>query len=382
MEWFIKANLNLAIFYFLYKLVLQFSGKHQLARVYLLLVPLVSLALPLMLEATSLSQAVPTVTLETFTVSGMALEERGFQLLSLAFLMQLYLTGVIISLLLTIFTLIQLWLNQSSIQTAYSFFKRIHIPASSTANTQMMLWHEEAHVKQWHSLDTIWYALVRAIFWINPFVYFLFRHLKEEHEYSADAYAISKLGDTTSYCELLLDETFGVSNISQLAHPFHSQISLLNRIKMITQTQPKSVAWWKRMVTLPLLGVLFALCLVHTKGVAQVSGDVLNMSEKMPSYVGGQEAMMQFLQDNIKYPKDAKEEEVEGRVILQFIVTKEGKVVEVTSIKKEIDNRLQQEGIRVIQSMPDWIPGEQDGKKVNVKFTLPIVFKLDPKRKK
>jgi TonB family protein len=382
MEWFIKANLNMAVFFILYKLLIQFSGKHLLGRVYLLLTPLVSVLLPLLIVRTSLSGMMPQVYLEPFTISANTLPSPDLTFLSMQFFSQLYFTGVCVSLLLTLVTLLKLLRSRQSISTAYSFFNRISLPDTSPANKQMMLWHEEAHVKQWHSLDTVAYAFVRAFFWMNPVVYLLFRYLKEEHEYSADAYAISKLGDSVSYCELLLDETFGVSNLSQLAHPFHAHISLFNRIKMITQTQPQSVAWWKRIVALPLLGLVFSICFVNTKSMAQVSGDVLTMADKMPEFVGGQQAMMQYLKDNLQYPTDAEAEGVEGRVMLQFVVTAEGKIAEVKSIKKDIDNRLQEEGVRVIQSMPDWIPGEQDGKKVNVKFTMPIVFKLDPKKKK
>lgn len=98
--------------------------------------------------------------------------------------------------------------------------------------------------------------------------------------------------------------------------------------------------------------------------------------EQMPVYPGGQEAMMKFLQENIIYPNDARKEKVTGKVILQFIVTDEGKITEIENMKAGVDKRLVDEAIRVVGLMPDWQPGSQDGKNVFVKFTLPIVFKL------
>jgi TonB family protein len=98
--------------------------------------------------------------------------------------------------------------------------------------------------------------------------------------------------------------------------------------------------------------------------------------ENMPEYPGGVQAMMQFLSDNIKYPKDAQEKAIEGRVICQFIVEKDGSIVEVTIASSSGNASLDKEAIRVIQSMPKWKPGKQRGKPVRVKYTVPVNFRL------
>ena len=103
--------------------------------------------------------------------------------------------------------------------------------------------------------------------------------------------------------------------------------------------------------------------------------EVFTVVEDMPQYPGGEKAMMNFIANNIKYPRKALEEGVEGRVIVKFVVDKEGNVVDAKVIKG-IGHGCDEEALRVINSMPKWKPGKQRGKPVEVYYTLPIVFKL------
>ena len=95
----------------------------------------------------------------------------------------------------------------------------------------------------------------------------------------------------------------------------------------------------------------------------------------MPQFPGGPEALMQFLSQNVKYPKEAYEKNVQGRVIASFVVEKDGSITEAV-IRKSIDPLLDAEALRVIGSMPKWEPGMQNGEAVRVKYTVPITFKL------
>lgn len=97
--------------------------------------------------------------------------------------------------------------------------------------------------------------------------------------------------------------------------------------------------------------------------------------EEMPQFPGGNEAMIKFIAENLKYPKTAMDKGEQGRVILSFVIDKRGKVGDVKLIRS-VSPELDAEAIRVIQAMPDWIPGKQKGKAVNVRYTIPIVFKL------
>ena len=97
--------------------------------------------------------------------------------------------------------------------------------------------------------------------------------------------------------------------------------------------------------------------------------------EQMPRFPGGQSALMSFLSRNVKYPKVCQENGIQGRVIIQFVVNKDGNISDV-SVYKGVNPYLDAEAIRVIKSMPKWTPGKQKGKYVNVKYTLPISFRL------
>jgi len=98
--------------------------------------------------------------------------------------------------------------------------------------------------------------------------------------------------------------------------------------------------------------------------------------ENQPEFPGGNEAMRKFLADNILYPKEAQEKGIQGRVICNFIVRKDGSITDV-SVVRGVDPLLDAEAVRLLQSMPSWKPGTQRGQAVNVRFTLPVEFRLE-----
>jgi protein TonB len=103
--------------------------------------------------------------------------------------------------------------------------------------------------------------------------------------------------------------------------------------------------------------------------------EVFTVVEQMPEFPGGNDALMKFIRDNLKYPEIAKENGVQGKVICGFVVSKEGEVYDVR-VLRGIGSGCDQEAVRVIKMMPQWTPGKQNGRPVNVKFNLPISFKL------
>lgn len=98
--------------------------------------------------------------------------------------------------------------------------------------------------------------------------------------------------------------------------------------------------------------------------------------EKMPEFPGGQQALFKYLSENVKYPVIAQENGIQGRVICQFVVNKDGAIVDVEVVRSGGDPSLDKEAIRVIKSMPKWKPGTQRGKAVRVKYTVPVNFRL------
>lgn len=102
---------------------------------------------------------------------------------------------------------------------------------------------------------------------------------------------------------------------------------------------------------------------------------IFQVVEKMPSFPGGDAALFKFLGENVKYPVIAQENGVQGRVICQFVVNRDGSIVDI-EVVRSVDRSLDAEAVRVIQSMPKWTPGKQRGKTVRVKYTLPVNFRL------
>ena len=102
---------------------------------------------------------------------------------------------------------------------------------------------------------------------------------------------------------------------------------------------------------------------------------VFDVVEQMPSFPGGDAELMKFLSSHIKYPVVAEENGIQGRVIATFVVERDGSISDV-KVVKSVDPSLDKEAIRVLKSMPKWIPGKQNGSAVRVKYTVPVTFRL------
>ncbi len=107
----------------------------------------------------------------------------------------------------------------------------------------------------------------------------------------------------------------------------------------------------------------------------EVASKVFDVVEEMPSFPGGQGALMSYLASNIKYPVVAQENGVQGRVIVSFVVERDGSISDV-KVARSVDPSLDREAQRVVKSMPRWKPGKQNGSAVRVKYTVPVVFRL------
>ena len=104
-------------------------------------------------------------------------------------------------------------------------------------------------------------------------------------------------------------------------------------------------------------------------------GEVFEIVEQNPMFPGGNEELMKWLSKNLKYPASAQENGIQGRVLVQFVVNKDGSIVE-PKVLRSVDPALDKEALRVVSTMPKWQPGKQRGKTVRVRFTLPVTFRL------
>ena len=104
-------------------------------------------------------------------------------------------------------------------------------------------------------------------------------------------------------------------------------------------------------------------------------GEIFQVVEEQPMFPGGMEELMKFLQTNIRYPKEAQERGLQGRVIVQFVINTDGSICD-EHVVRSVDPQLDAEALRVVRSMPNWEPGKQRGETVRVRFTLPVTFRL------
>ena len=112
-----------------------------------------------------------------------------------------------------------------------------------------------------------------------------------------------------------------------------------------------------------------------TDAAPQDTARVFMVVEQMPEFPGGMAACMEFLKNNIKYPKEAREKKEQGRVILQFVVMEDGSLSDI-KIVRGVSPSIDAEAIRIMNQMPKWKPGKQRGKAVRVSYQIPVVFKL------
>ena len=108
---------------------------------------------------------------------------------------------------------------------------------------------------------------------------------------------------------------------------------------------------------------------------ASDEGEIFQVVEQMPEFPGGMDALMKYFNKNIKYPSQAAENNIQGRVMISFVVNKDGSIVDPQVIKS-VDASLDKEAMRVVKAMPKWNPGKQRGKPVRVKYTVPVMFRL------
>ena len=145
---------------------------------------------------------------------------------------------------------------------------------------------------------------------------------------------------------------------------------------MNTKIEKANGLWWRLLTTLSVLVLLFV---ANTNATAQnkkaANDKVYDKVEVMPEFPGGEQAMMEFVAKNVIYPKEAIDKEIDGRVLVSFIVEKDGSINEV-KVMKGIGGGCDEEAVRVISAIPKWKPGKQDGKPVRVSYMMPITFRL------
>lgn len=272
--------------------------------------------------------------------------------------------------------------NVSDSLTAFSFFHYIFIPHALRKGDEYerILQHEQAHARQWHTLDILFIEFFQIVFWFNPMVYLYKKSIKETHEYLADAVVVKHGYDKAEYQLLIFQNAVG-AQIS-VANCFN-QSQIKNRIVMLTKKRSDALASIKGLMALPLAMFLFFTFATSSVINAQTDkgkvGDngAYNIAAVMPVFVGGEEAIKSYIFNNVVYPKAAKEKGITGKVYIKFVVDENGKVVDA-SVLKSANSMLNAEALRLISGMPAWIPGkDENNNAVKVNLVIPINFALN-----
>jgi TonB family C-terminal domain len=132
----------------------------------------------------------------------------------------------------------------------------------------------------------------------------------------------------------------------------------------------------KKLIIMSLMAMFgFTTVSAQKTVVAEKNQQVFDIVEQMPEYPGGLPALLDYLNQNVKYPEDAEKQKIEGRVLAVFVVETDGSISNVEVVKPVFPS-LDAEAVRVLAAMPKWTPGKQSGKLVRVKYTVPINFQL------
>lgn len=303
-------------------------------------------------------------------------------------------------------------------------------------NRREIVLHEMAHIRRCHSMDVAVCNMMIVFQWYNPAAWLLKRELQTVHEYEADEAVLSAGVDATHYQMLLIRKAVGERLFSMANNLNHN--SLKKRITMMKIKRTNPVQKAKIAFVLPLAAMTVAafasqkvenlsekveqeseaFSSVSDNPVVRAVGETARVAavkvqeykaleeassmpmakdtaevktgkkmpctdnpEMFPQFPGGHVALFEYLSKNIKFPKSKENEDVKVRVVTTFTVEKDGSITDAKIVRSQ-GEAFDNEALRVINGMPKWIPGMQNGKAVSVKYTLPITFSTTDSDKK
>ena len=422
----IQIMLIQAFFLTAYQFFLNKETFFKWNRFYLLGTILISLAVPLIKIPVfrSSNQIVQLNEVILYNINTSRLSEViKDQLASTSIVLYLYSIGLVFFSILFLVKLFKIWKLKNTAKVlqydknniyvlsnsnqAFSFLNFIFIGENST-DFQTIFQHEVVHKERAHSLHLVVLELLKIIFWFNPILILYQNKLAEVHEFEVDATVVQK--DKVKYYESIINQIFQVSNWS-FTNNFFNQSLIKKRIVMLQKSKSKKRALIKYFLVVPMVVVsvlFFSNCIEkeeelpvvyktnssteeelseenkaeelayeHFENVDEVPrfsacGEVPN-EEVLDCF---NEQMNLHIKKYFSYPEAAVEQNIQGRVGIQFTIDKEGNVKDIVAKGFENGTLLELEAVRIIKALPKFIPAKKAGKTVNVKYGLPITFKL------
>lgn len=420
-EWIylLKVNVGLALFYAFYKLFCQRDTFFQWRRMALLsllgisfLYPLLNIQhwvkeQPAMYELASYYATFLTTDEITVTPLSSTTETPGL----ITLLLYIYQMGIAI---LTLRFLIQLasichirWQGKAIILNGqriislpfktnpFSFFGWIfiYLPQLNEESLTEILMHEQTHARQWHSIDVIICEIINIICWFNPFIWLLKTEIRLNLEYLADNKVIESTANSKQYQYHLLglahtNRQIGLYNNFNVSY-LKRRIMMMNKKRTGTAERIKYTLFVPLSIALLLVSNIEIVARTVEKAIKELPAPpittipqdkpkeetIYQICDESPEFPGGVRECMKFIGQNINYPAEAQAKKIEGRVMTQMIIEKDGSISNV-KIVRSVHPLLDQEALRVVESMPKWTPGKVKGQAVRVRYTLPIKFSL------
>ncbi|MDE6769479.1 MAG: M56 family metallopeptidase [Muribaculaceae bacterium] len=428
------STLILAFGYLAYRLVMAGERQHTFNRCFILLIYAAAMVLPLIMLSVLMRPAHHAGGLSAIEIgqlTGGLLEggetpvTRWLTAETLAkVIFWLYIAGVILVALYSVFSVLMLWsvvrrgeriecdgftliLIDSHDISPFSLRHTVVMNRTDYEEAgDMILLHECAHLRFDHWLDVLIAQMVVCLQWYNPAAWVLREELKAIHEFQADEAVISSGVNLKQYQLLLIKKAVG-SRFQSLANSLnHSKLK-----KRVTMMYKKKTSTRRRIAALLVLPALAAGCAVtaipavadvirtfalssaasiavsDAPGAALASTpssddnnktdrkEVYTAAEVLPEPPGGMSGLMQYLNQNVRYPEEAFLANEQGRVIVKFIVEADGSISDPRLVHG-VSPSLDQEALRVVKTMPKWTPAKVNGKPVASWFNLPISFKL------
>ena len=426
----LKSAACLAVFYLFYKLLMSRDTFHRFNRFALLGLLVLSSLLPLVEASVNSPAAVQEtmLTLEQLLLladiqpegESMAAATPSATVLWLRAALLVYLTGIVFFIVRNLCSLARLGrlIRQGKREALDSYLPdrkeknvRLVVHDHDIAPFSWMHWiviarkdleengreiliHELAHIRNRHSWDLLLADLCIFVQWFNPAAWLLKQELQNIHEYEADETVLREGVNARNYQMLLIKKAVG-TRLYSMANSFNHS-SLKKRITMMLKEKSNPWARAKYLYILPLAALAvtaFARPEVSAvadeisavKVIAPAVHDSIQPNvqpavaapssalDQMPEFPGGMEALNTCLRTNIRYPQEAQKAGIQGRVIIQFIVSKDGSITDA-EVVESVDPQLDAEGLRLIKNMPRWKPGMRKGQAIRVKQTLPIRF--------
>ena len=402
-HYLLQVNLYLIVFFGFYKLLLDKETYFTLNRFYLVTAGILSLSIPFirlewLTEQRAAQQVYTTVKWDAVLQQATIVTEGNGGFNWANFFVYAYCGGILFFFSRLIFNLLLVnrRIRKAKEGSAFSFFGKKVID-SSLPQMAVIDSHEEAHIRQWHSLDILFFETIGIITWFNPIIYLYKKAIKNIHEFLADEHAAEFQGDKAEYAMLILSKSFGISP-NDLTSNFFDKSLVKKRIYMLHKERSKKTAVLKYGISIPL----FAIFIVFSSATIRKNKKLLAFSEQIPlekplklvqeivtepiqpgvAEITPAKVIIQslpveqdwkdfysFLSKSMVYPKDAVESDLQGNALIKFTL-KNGKVSDL-STNADLGKGCDEEVMKAILSYKGFKNVE------NGKYALKVAFRLN-----